>query len=149
MLVVTTGELPGYRVESILGVVVGVTARPLNRFTEGVRVLDNMLTETGEHQLAAGRREAVERMVFHTRGRGGNAVLGMRFDSRVVSSEWIEICAYGTAVMVVPITAPRPRRETWRPRGRRAATVPPPTVAVDEPAPALYEATMLTEPPPL
>jgi uncharacterized protein YbjQ (UPF0145 family) len=131
VLVVTLNDLPGYHIRTILGEVVGVTARPQNKFTEGVRSLDGSLSDAGEQYLIAGRREAVERMVFHARNQGANAVLAMRFDHRVVSSTWVEICAYGTAVVAIPRRrAPRQRRE-----------LPAPA------EPALYEATMAAEAP--
>ena len=105
-------DLPGYLLREILGEVVGVTARPQNKFTEGVRSLDGSLSHAGEQYLIAGRREAVERMVFHARNRGANAILAMRFDHRVISPAWVEICAYGTAVVAVPQRRlPRQRRE--------------------------------------
>ena len=105
-------DLPGYHIRAILGEVVGVTARPQNKFLEGVRPLDGDVSGAGEHPLVAGRREAVERMVFHARNQGANAVLAMRFDHRVINSAWVEICAYGTAVVAIPIRrAPRQRRE--------------------------------------
>jgi uncharacterized protein YbjQ (UPF0145 family) len=50
--------------------------------------------------------------------RGGNAVVGMRFDHRDISDMWVELCAYGTAVYVVGAgpgdsgTKPQPRRRT-------------------------------------
>ena len=133
VLVVTLNDLPGYHIRTILGEVVGVTARPQNKFTEGVRSLDGSLSDAGEQYLVAGRREAVERMVFHARQQGANAILAMRFDHRVISSLWVEICAYGTAVVALPIRrAPRQRRE--------ALTQP-------EPEPALYETVMTPEGP--
>ncbi|HYS38323.1 MAG TPA: heavy metal-binding domain-containing protein [Pseudonocardiaceae bacterium] len=108
----TMNNLPGYHIRAILGEVVGVTARPQNKFTEGVRSLDGNLSDSGEQALVAGRREAVERMAFHARTQGANAILAMHFDHRVINSAWIEICAYGTAVVAVPIRrAPRQRRE--------------------------------------
>ena len=58
MLVVTMNDLPGYHLRAILGEVVGVTARPQNKFTEGVRSLDGNLSDSGEQFLVAGRREA-------------------------------------------------------------------------------------------
>jgi uncharacterized protein YbjQ (UPF0145 family) len=115
VLVVTLNDLPGYHIRAVLGEVVGVTARPQNKFTEGVRSLDGNLGDAGEQFLVAGRREAVERMAYHARQQGANAILAMRFDHRVISSLWVEICAYGTAVIAVPIRrAPRQRREAPR-----------------------------------
>jgi uncharacterized protein YbjQ (UPF0145 family) len=116
VLVVTLNDLPGFHIRTVLGEVVGVTARPQNKFTEGVRSLDGTLSDAGEQYLVAGRREAVERMVFHARQQGANAILAMRFDHRVISSLWVEICAYGTAVVAIPRRrAPRQRREVQAP----------------------------------
>jgi uncharacterized protein YbjQ (UPF0145 family) len=137
VLIVTIDNLPGYQIRAVVGEVVGVTARPQNKFTEGVRSLSGRLSEAGEQYLVAGRREAVERMAFHARNAGANAVIGMRFDHRVVSSMWVEICAYGTAVVAVAVRAglPGPRRATARRLGSRPA----------EPPQALYEAILEEE----
>ena len=133
VLVVTMNDLPGYRLRAILGEVVGVTARPQNRFTEGIRSLDGSLSQVGEQFLMAGRREAVERMAFNARTMGANAVVAMRFDHRVVSDSWVEICAYGTAVIAARLRIPRPRRPAELPA--------PPSNAPSSPPPTLYETT--------
>src|SRR5262245_10825151 len=74
MLVVTTNDLPGYRISEIRGLVVGVAARPRNKYTEGIRPLRVDNPRVGEAYLAAGRHEAVERMAAHARASGGNAI---------------------------------------------------------------------------
>jgi uncharacterized protein YbjQ (UPF0145 family) len=33
--------------------------------------------------------------------------VGMRFDHREVGTTWMELCAYGTAVVVSPLADPR------------------------------------------
>ncbi|GIH21146.1 YbjQ family protein [Rugosimonospora africana] len=126
MLIVTIDDLPGYQIRGVVGEVVGVTARPQNKFTEGVRSLSGSLSEAGEQYLIAGRREAVERMAFHARNAGANAVIGMRFDHRVISPMWVEICAYGTAVVAVAVRTglPAPRRATARRLTSRPAEPP-------------------------
>jgi uncharacterized protein YbjQ (UPF0145 family) len=134
VLVVTMDDLPGYQIRSVIGEVVGVTARPQNKFTEGVRSLDGRLSAAGEQYLIAGRREAVERMAFHARNAGANAVLGMRFDHRVVSPAWVEICAYGTAVVAVALRGSSGPRRAIHARRR-----PP------EPPQALYEKVLEEE----
>ena len=48
------------------------------------------------------RKEAVERLMAHARSLGGNAVLGVRFDSSDMGNGLAEILAYGTAVKVNP-----------------------------------------------
>jgi uncharacterized protein YbjQ (UPF0145 family) len=34
----------------------------------------------------------------------------MRFDNRDITGNWVEICAYGTAVVAVPVTEEARRR---------------------------------------
>lgn len=120
MLVVTTPDLPGYRISEIRGLVIGVAARPRNKFTEGVRALRADAPRIGEGYVAAGRHEAVERMVAHARNGGANAILNMRFDHRNISEMWMEICAYGTSVIVEPLpTLVRRQRSIWSMRGQR------------------------------
>jgi uncharacterized protein YbjQ (UPF0145 family) len=109
MLVVTTDVIPGYEVRAVIGEVVGVTARSFNPFVEGVKSLNGRLNPQLIRMLAQIRQEAVAHMVEAASRRGANAVLGMRFDHRGVTSAWNEVCAYGTAVLVAtaatPITA--------------------------------------------
>ena len=107
MLVVTTDQLPGYEVRDVLGEVIGVTARTHNPFAEGIKSLHGGTNPRMAEVLTRWREEAVERMAQVAARRGANAVVGMRFDHREVTSSWVEICAYGTAV-VVAYTAPRP-----------------------------------------
>ena len=104
MLVVTTDNLPGYDVRVVLGEVLGVTASTRNPYAAGVRS-----PSTGErgdmaHVLVQTRARAIEQMMVAARRRGANAILGMRFDNRDITSMWVEIVAYGTAVVVVPVT---------------------------------------------
>jgi len=105
MLVVTTDPLPRYVIRRVLGAVHGVTARQRNKFAEGVTALSGGLDPYMPAKLAHSRDEAVAGMTRQAYRRGGNAVVGMRFDHRDVSDSWIEICAYGTAVLAVPANA--------------------------------------------
>ena len=54
--------------------------------------------------LVQTRARAIVQMMVAARRRGANAILGMRFDNRDITSMWVEIVAYGTAVVVVPLT---------------------------------------------
>jgi uncharacterized protein YbjQ (UPF0145 family) len=51
---------------------------------------------------AAGGHTALERVIDHARQLGGNAVLGVRFDSSDLGNGLAEIVAYGTAATVRP-----------------------------------------------
>ena len=44
------------------------------------------------------------RLVAEAHSRGGNAIVGMRFDTTEIGDVWTEICAYGTAVLAAPVT---------------------------------------------
>lgn len=100
MLVVTTEVVPGYDVTDVLGEVMGVVARTRNPYAEGVKVLSGEVNPGVTLALTGWREEAVTNMAREAKRRGANAVVGMRFDHRDISSSWTEICAYGTAVRV-------------------------------------------------
>ena len=102
MLAVTIDTLPGYEVKRVIGEVVGTIARARNPYSEGVKALSGSVNPRMVHLLARGREEAIAAMLRQAYQRGGNAVVGMRFDHREINNSWAEICAYGTAVFVVP-----------------------------------------------
>jgi uncharacterized protein YbjQ (UPF0145 family) len=103
MLVVTTDSLPGFEVRHVVGEVLGVIARSRNPFVEGIKALGGGLNPKTPMILAGWRHEAIGRLIAQAERRGANAVIGMRFDNRDVGDYWTEICAYGTAVLVVPV----------------------------------------------
>jgi uncharacterized protein YbjQ (UPF0145 family) len=103
--VVTTEGIPGYEVRAVIGEVVGVTARSFNPFVEGVKSLNGRLNPQLQRLLAQIREDAVNHMAESAEARGANAVIGMRFDHRGVTNAWNEVCAYGTAVLAVPVAA--------------------------------------------
>jgi uncharacterized protein YbjQ (UPF0145 family) len=106
MLVTTTEILPGYRIERILGPVLGVAAHARSPFAEGLRSVADGHSVSAEHRrelFTSHRVEAVRRMLDEAGAFGANAVVAMRFDHRPVTDMWNEICAYGTAVWAVPL----------------------------------------------
>ena len=107
MLVVTTNDLPGWEIQRVCGEVFGLTVRSRNAFSQMGAGLKSMFG--GELQgmtknLAESRNEAMGRLFEEARRRGGNAIVGMRFDTTELGDVWTEICAYGTAVHAVPVT---------------------------------------------
>jgi len=106
MFAVTIETLPGFEIKEVLGQVVGVVARPRNAYVEGVKSLTGKAPANVADALVRAREVAVAHMLRIAYERGANAVVGMRFDHRPVSESWNEICAYGTAVFVIP--APEP-----------------------------------------
>ncbi|WP_089004562.1 YbjQ family protein [Micromonospora viridifaciens] len=105
VLVVTTDQLPGYEIRQILGEVVSSMARTRNPYREGVKNLrGGAYDPMAPDNLTRWRTDSVARLGEEAQRLGANAVIGMRFDSRDCGEMWMEICAYGTAVIVVPKT---------------------------------------------
>jgi uncharacterized protein YbjQ (UPF0145 family) len=106
MLVVTTNDIPGWEIQRVCGEVFGLTVRSRNAFSQMGAGLKSMFG--GELQgmtknLTESRNEVMGRMLEAARARGGNAVVAMRFDTSEMGDVWTEICAYGTAVVAVPV----------------------------------------------
>jgi len=108
MLIVTTESIPGHGISAVIGEVIGVTARPTNPFTEGLKHLDGVKRPSGP-ALLKWRREAISQMIAEAQKVGADAVIGMKFDNRQVTEAWSEICAYGTAVRLTEESAGRHR----------------------------------------
>jgi uncharacterized protein YbjQ (UPF0145 family) len=106
VLLTTTEAMPGYRIEKVLGPVLGVAARSRSPYLEGLKSLDDGHLADASHRrdlLASCRVEAIRHMLDQAGSAGANAVVAMRFDHRAVTEQWNEVCAYGTAVWVVPL----------------------------------------------
>jgi uncharacterized protein YbjQ (UPF0145 family) len=98
MLVLTVDHAVGFRIETILGDVVGATVRTHNPYLEGVKSLDGSAPDIDE--IVRTRKQAVADMAERARQLGANAVVGLRFDHRTIANQWTEICAYGTAMVL-------------------------------------------------
>lgn len=105
MLIVTTNEIPGYRIIRVHGDVFGLTVRapaPFSGFAAGVRAAFGAAEIRGYTSLLIdSRNEARERMWAEARARGANAIVGMRFDCNEIAGGFAEVAAYGTAVTAV------------------------------------------------
>jgi uncharacterized protein YbjQ (UPF0145 family) len=103
ILVVTTNDAPGFRVERVIGEVFGLTVRSRHLGSQIGAGLKSMvggelkgLTKT----LVETRNQAMQRLVEQARARGANAVLAMRFDVSEAADVGTEVCAYGSAVVL-------------------------------------------------
>jgi uncharacterized protein YbjQ (UPF0145 family) len=105
VIVSTMNYVPGYDVQQVLGVAVGITVRSRGiggRFLAGLRsVVGGEISEFVENAEKA-RKTAMERMISHAATMGANAVLQVYFDSNELSEFMDEIIAYGTAVRLTP-----------------------------------------------
>jgi uncharacterized protein YbjQ (UPF0145 family) len=92
MLVVTTDQITGWEVQRVCGEVFGVALRA--HPAQGA---------DGDSGLTEARNDVISKMLEQTRTKGGNAVVGLRFDSSGLGADGSELCAYGTAVVAVPV----------------------------------------------
>jgi uncharacterized protein YbjQ (UPF0145 family) len=107
VLIVTTNDLPGWEIRRVCGEVFGLTVRSRNAFAQigaGFKSMFGGELQGMTKNLAESRNEAMNRLMAEARGRGGNAIIGMRFDTTELGDVWTEICAYGTAVEAIPVT---------------------------------------------
>ncbi|MHB8753754.1 MAG: YbjQ family protein [Candidatus Acidiferrales bacterium] len=102
-LVTTAFELPGYRVVRTLGLVRGIIVRSRSIFGNigaslqtiaggNITLFTDMCEKT--------REAALELLMEHAAERGGNAIIGVRYDANEVMQGVTEVLAYGTAVVV-------------------------------------------------
>jgi|SRR5215470_1786232 len=101
MLITTGNDLPGYEITEVIGEVFGLTVRARHLGSQigaGFKSLVGGELRGMTTMLAEGRQQAIARLVDEAAGRGGDAIIAMRFDTSELGSTWTEICAYGTAV---------------------------------------------------
>jgi uncharacterized protein YbjQ (UPF0145 family) len=107
MIVVTTENVAGHRVREVKGQVFGVVVRSRGL---GGNILASLRSIVGGeiHEytslLEYARRHAVDRLVQNATAMGANAVVMMRFDSSEIGQVMSEIVAYGTAVVIEPVS---------------------------------------------
>ena len=106
MLVVTTNEIPGYRVVKVLGVARGLSVRSrsvVGNLRASIQILfgGNITVYT---QLAEqARQEAFDLLIAQAEASGANAIIAMRYDANEMAAAVTEVLAYGTAVLVEPV----------------------------------------------
>jgi len=103
MLITTMNDVPGYRVDEVLGEVFGLTVRSRN---VGSQIGASLKSIVGGElkgltkMLHDGRQEGIDRLIEETEAKGANAIIAMRFDTSEMMQMGTEICAYGTAVKI-------------------------------------------------
>lgn len=128
MIIVTSNGIPGYRIDAVLGEVMGMTVRSANfgqNLTAGFRSLGGGEMPEYTKLVYDSRNEVMNRMWQECVKRGGNAIIAMRFDTGSISQNFTEVCAYGTAVVAVPLAEGEPG-STGQSRARAAAGEPTP-----------------------
>ena len=105
IITTTMNDLPGYKIKNVLGTIYGITVRTRNWGADIGAVVRSAVG--GELRfftdlMYTSREEAMERLVGECMGRGGNAIIAMRFDVASFGA-CSQICAYGTACLVEKI----------------------------------------------
>jgi uncharacterized protein YbjQ (UPF0145 family) len=105
----TAFEIPGSTVTRSVGTCFGLVVRSMG-MGKGIAASFKSLVGGEVRQytelLEDSRRHAMDRMVENAMLAGGNAVIGVRFDSSEIGQSLTEIVAYGTAVVIEPRVPP-------------------------------------------
>ena len=111
MLIVTSNDIPGHRIDAVFGEVMGLTVRSRDitaQVMAGFRSLGGGEVLEMTRALHDSRQDVMARMVAEAEQRGANAIVAMRFDTSAIGQNWTEICAYGTAVFAIPLSQHEP-----------------------------------------
>ena len=110
ILMLTTNYAPGYRVTRVLGMVYGITVRSRGvggNIMAGLRSIKGGEINECTEMARQARQQALDRLAEHAASMGANAVFSIMFDSTEIGNTMDEIIAFGTGVVVVPVTEPQ------------------------------------------
>jgi len=106
-ILLTANYVTGYKVDRVLGLVYGITVRSRGiggNIMAGLRTLKGgEINEYTEMAMQA-RQQALDRLADQAGKIGANAVISVMFDSTEIGNTMDEIIAFGTAVVVTPLT---------------------------------------------
>jgi uncharacterized protein YbjQ (UPF0145 family) len=106
IIVVTTNDIAGYKVDRVYGEVFGLIVRSRNVFSNfgaSLRTIVGGEVKGYTKLLSDSREEAIVRLKKAAAEKGANAVLAMRFDSGDIGQIMNEVAAYGTAVKITKL----------------------------------------------
>jgi uncharacterized protein YbjQ (UPF0145 family) len=101
IIVTTAFEVPGRKIDKVLGIARGNTVRARNIGRDigaGFRNLIGGEVKTYTEMTANSRDEAFNRMVNDAVSMGADAIIGFNFSTSMVMQGASEMLAYGTAV---------------------------------------------------
>lgn len=103
MMIVTTPDVPGYRITNVLGLVRGNTVRARHIGKDILALFRNIVGgEVAEYTklMAESREQSLDRMADEARSLGGNAVVNVRMTTSMIQAGAAELLVYGTAVVI-------------------------------------------------
>jgi len=103
MLLVNTNEIPGKKINEVVGLVRGSTIQSKHigkDFLAGLKtIVGGEITEYTE-MLENARQVALGRMVKEAENKGANAIVNIRFATSAIMQGAAELMVYGTAVIM-------------------------------------------------
>ncbi|MBC7784159.1 MAG: heavy metal-binding domain-containing protein [Burkholderiales bacterium] len=106
-MVTTAFELPGFRVVRNVGLVRGVVVRSrsvVGNWVSGLQTIVGGNIPGWAAMCEQAREDSYQTMLSHAVELGANALIGVRYDANDIRDGVTEVLAYGTAVVVEPIT---------------------------------------------
>lgn len=106
-LLFTSNYVPGYKVDRVFGLVYGITVRSRGiggNIVAGLRTIAGGEIKEYTEMAHQARQQALDRLADHAQGMGANAVISVLFDSTELSGSMDEIIAFGTAVVISPVS---------------------------------------------
>ncbi len=105
MIIVTTNDVPGATITRTLGECFGLTVRSRNlgsNIGAGFKSLAGGELKGITALLTDCRREALGRLAAEAQAKGANGIVAFRFETTEYGGTSVEVCAYGTAVVLDP-----------------------------------------------
>lgn len=103
----TSNYVPGFKIDRVLGLVYGITVRSRGlggNIIAGLRTIGGGEIKEYTELAHQARQQALDRLSQHAQSLGANAVVSVMFDSTEVSNSMDEIIAFGTAVVISPLS---------------------------------------------
>ncbi|MFT4856327.1 MAG: hypothetical protein ACI9UV_000964 [Algoriphagus sp.] len=106
MIVTTTNNLEGYRVEDYLGIVSGETIIGANIFKDFFASITDIVggrSSAYERVLREAKSTAMSEMEMQARSFGANAIIGIDLDYETIRDGMLMVTASGTAVKITKL----------------------------------------------
>ena len=103
MIIVTTNDLPGYKVTSVVGLARGITVRSrsiIGNLGGAIQSIFGGNISVYTNLAEQARSEALSLLTSDAQKMGANAIIAMRYDANEIMDGITEVLAYGTAVVV-------------------------------------------------
>ena len=116
MLIVTSDDIPGHRIDAVFGEVMGLTVRARDiggQVMAGFRSIGGGELPEMTRMLYESRQEVMARMVNEAEQRGANAIVAMRFDNSQLANHLDR----GLRVRHCRLRHPASRKENRAPPG--------------------------------